>query len=45
MKRPSYGFEIEKDFYNKAINLLDGISQEDIKRKEQGQLDLFDFLK
>lgn len=45
MKRPSYGFEIEKEFYNKAVNLLDGISQEDIKRKEQGQLDLFDFLK
>ena len=44
-KRPSYGFEIEKEFYNKAVNLLAGVSQEDIKRKEQGQLDLFDFLK
>ena len=43
-KRPSYGFEIEKEFYNKAIALLDGYSQEDVKRKEQGQLDLFDFL-
>ena len=37
-------FEIEKEFYNKAIALLDGYSQEDVKRKEQGQLDLFDFL-
>ena len=44
LKRPSYGFEIEKEFYNKAIALLDGYSQEDVKRKEQGQLDLFDFL-
>ena len=44
LKRNSYGFEIEKDFYKKAINLLDGVSQEDVKRKEQGQLDLFDFL-
>ena len=43
-KRPSYGFEIEKEFYKKAVALLDGYSQVDIKRKEQGQLDLFDFL-
>ena len=43
-KRPSYGFEIEKEFYNKAVALLDGYSQVDIKRKEHGQLDLFDFL-
>ena len=42
--RPSYGFEIEKEFYKKAVALLDGYSQVDIKRKEQGQLDLFDFL-
>ena len=43
-KRQSYGFEIEKEFYKKAVALLDGYSQVDIKRKEQGQLDLFDFL-
>ena len=44
LKRNSYGFEIEKEFYKKAVALLDGYSQVDIKRKEQGQLDLFDFL-
>ena len=35
---------ITKEFYKKAVALLDGYSQVDIKRKEQGQLDLFDFL-
>ena len=43
LKRNSYGFEIEKEFYNKAQNLLDGVSEEDIKNKEQGIQTIFDF--
>ena len=44
LKRNSYGFEIEKDFYNKAKNLLDGYTEEDIKLKENGIMDIFDLL-
>ena len=44
LKRNSYGFEIEKDFYNKAKNLLDGYTEEDIKLKENGIIDIFDLL-
>jgi len=42
LKRHSYGFEIEKEFYNKAVNLLAGITEADIKRKEAGQMSIFD---
>lgn len=44
LKRPSYGFEIEKTFYYKAIDLINGVSQADRERKNAGQLDLFDFM-
>ena len=44
LKRNSYGFEIEKDFYNKAQDLLNGITEEDKKLKENGIMDIFDFL-
>ena len=44
LKRNSYGFEIEKDFYGKAKNLLEGITEEDIKLKENGIMDIFDYL-
>lgn len=44
LKRESYGFEIEKEFYNKAVDLLAGVSEEDKKAKEAGIMDLFDFI-
>ena len=44
LKRNSYGFEIEKDFYNKAKNLLDGYTEQDKKLKENGIMDIFDFM-
>ena len=44
LKRPSYGFEIEKDFYSKAKNFLAGIEEQDIKAKENGVQTIFDFL-
>ncbi len=44
LKRNSYGFEIEKEFYNKAIDLISGISESDKKLKEQGITTIFDFL-
>ena len=44
LKRNSYGFEIEKDFYNKAKNLLDGYTEQDKKLKENGIMDIFDFI-
>lgn len=44
LKRNSYGFEIEKDFYNKAQDLLNGITEEDKKSKELGIQDIFDFI-
>ena len=42
LNRKSYGFEIEKKFYNDAINLINGVTKEDIKRKEKGYISLFD---
>lgn len=44
LKRHSYGFEVYKDFYVKAKQRLQGISQLDIKLKEQGILNIFDFM-
>ena len=44
LKRNSYGFEIEKEFYNKAHNLIDGITDEELKLKENGVMDIFDFI-
>lgn len=44
LKRPSYGFEIEKDFYAKAQNFLAGIDEKDVKNKEAGIMTIFDFM-
>ena len=44
LKRHSYGFEIEKEFYNKAIDLINGTSEAEKKLKEQGITTIFDFL-
>lgn len=44
LKRNSYGFEIEKEFYKKAVNMLDGVTENDIKKKESGQMNIFDYM-
>lgn len=44
LKRNSYGFEIEKEFYNKAIDWINGTSEEERKMKEKGITTIFDFL-
>ena len=44
LKRNSYGFEIEKEFYNKAIDRLNGISQKDKRIKEAGINTIFDYM-
>ena len=36
------GFEIDKNFYEIACNRLKGLTQQDVKLKEQGQLSFFD---
>jgi DNA modification methylase len=38
------GFEINPKYYQIAIDRINGITQKDRKLKEQGQLDLFDYL-
>ena len=38
------GFEINPEYYQIAVDRVNGISARDRERKEQGQLDLFDFL-
>ena len=45
LKRNSFGFEIEKDFYNKAYSWINGTpSEEDLKLKEQGFMTIFDLM-
>lgn len=46
LKRHSYGFEIEKSFYEKAKSWIDGTdTQEEKKEKEKlGIIDIFDYL-
>ena len=44
LKRHSYGFEIEKEFYNKAIDMLNGVDEEDKKKKQAGITNIFDYL-
>lgn len=39
------GFEINKDYYQIAVDRLNGLSVADRRRKNEGQLDLFDFMK
>ena len=41
LDRDFIGFEINKEYYDIAIDRLNGISQQDRKIKEQGQLSLF----
>jgi site-specific DNA-methyltransferase (adenine-specific) len=42
--RKYIGFEINPEYYKIAVDRLNGITARDRERKEQGQLDLFDFL-
>ena len=42
LNRNFIGFEIDKNFYEIACNRLKGLTQQDIKLKEQGQLSFFD---
>lgn len=43
MGRHSYGFEIKKDFYSDAKNImLKGMSKDDLKRQEYGFINIFD---
>lgn len=45
LNRKSYGFEIEKEFYNKANTWINGLQTEEEKQeKENGVLSIFDFL-
>ena len=42
LKRHSYGFEISKDFYTKAAERLQGISQLEKETRKNGQTSIFD---
>lgn len=44
LNRKSYGFEIEKKFYNDAVNLINGVTKEDKQAKENGFQNIFDYL-
>lgn len=44
LKRNSFGFEIDKHFYKQAKDWINGITIEERKIKQQGQLSIFDFL-
>lgn len=45
LKRKSYGFEIEKEFYKKANEWINGLEDEkERKLKENGVLNIFDFM-
>ena len=45
LKRKSYGFEIEKEFYRKAKEWIDGLEDEkERKLKENGVFNIFDFI-
>lgn len=46
LKRPSYGFEIEKEFYNKAYAWINGTEtkEEKVRREENGIMNIFDFI-
>lgn len=44
LNRKSYGFEIEKKFYNDAINLINGVTKGDKQAKENGFQNIFDYL-
>ena len=38
------GFEINEEYYNIAVNRLNGISQKDVREKELGIQNIFDFI-
>ncbi len=44
LKRHSFGFEIDKGFFTKAKQRINGISQKDIREKELGIQNIFDFM-
>ena len=44
LNRKSYGFEIEKKFYNDAVNLINGVTKEDKQARENGFQNIFDYL-
>lgn len=46
LKRNSIGFEIEKEFYNKAYSWINGVETKDekIERKAKGIQNIFDFM-
>lgn len=45
LKRKSYGFEIEKEFYKKANEWINGLEDEQERElKEKGVLNIFDFM-
>ena len=44
LNRHSYGFEVFKEFYTKANDRIKGISQLDLKLKEEGVTNIFDYL-
>lgn len=45
LKRKSYGFEIEKEFYRKAKEWIDGLEDDNERKlKENGVFNIFDFI-
>jgi DNA modification methylase len=38
------GFEIDKDYFQIAQDRLNGLTQQDRKKKDNGQIDIFDFI-
>ena len=44
LKRNFYGFEISKEFYNKAKNEMCNIHYTEKKNQIEGQMTLFDFI-
>ena len=43
LKRDFIGCEIDEAYYKIAVDRLNGLSQKDVKRKDMGILDMFDF--
>ena len=44
LKRHSYGFEVYKEFYNKALDRINGISLKEKEMKAQGFNTIFDYM-
>ena len=45
LNRHFLGFELNTDFWKIANDRVNGLTQQDRKLKEQGQIDMFEFLK